>query len=71
MGRAFLVSQAGCAGKMQSIGAGILEKGDGCVRGVGDSAEGQVGWAVLRRWTKFLSWGVKGLDSCYVGQIGG
>lgn len=29
MGRAFPVSQAVCAGKMQSLGAGILEKGDG------------------------------------------
>lgn len=64
------MSQAVCAGKTPSVGAGILEKAGGCGRGVGDSTEGHVGWAALRRWTKFLSCGVKGLFSCYVGQIG-
>lgn len=47
---------------------GVLEKGDGYVRGVGDSLGATVQWAVLRRWTTFLSQGVRGLDGCYVGH---
>lgn len=38
-------------------GGGVLEKGEGCVGGV----RATVGRTLLRRWGRFLSWGVMGL----------
>lgn len=47
---------------------GVLGKGEGCVRGVGESLEGQVGVGRTKKMRGFLSEGVRDLDGCYVGH---
>lgn len=43
------------------MGAGVVEKGDGNVRGVSDSSGGQSGVGCTKEMGRFLGWRARGL----------
>ena len=66
MGRAFLASAQRVQRCRTVMGAGVVEKGDGNVRGVGDSSGGHSGVGCTKEMGRFLGWRARGVTGCCV-----